>query len=87
MDAHTSPCEHQQPNRRLDVTKPAFTVSQFSEAYAVGKTTTYEEIAAGRLITYKVGRRRYISAHAAAVWQERLEFEANFHEDGDKVLT
>lgn len=68
------------------MTKPAFTVSQFSEAYAVGKTTAYEEIAAGRLVSYQVGRRRYISAHAAAAWQERLECEAKFQKDHAKVL-
>ncbi|MES2101676.1 MAG: helix-turn-helix domain-containing protein [Pseudomonadota bacterium] len=55
----------------------AFTIPQFIEAFGVGRTSAYEEIAAGRLATYKVGRRRYISAHAAAEWQRRLEAEAN----------
>lgn len=58
------------------MTKPAFTVVQFSKAYEVGRTTIYEEIAAGRLFTYKVGRRRFISANAAVAWQELLENEA-----------
>jgi excisionase family DNA binding protein len=57
------------------VAEHAFTIAEFSEAFKVGRTTAYEEIAAGRLATYKVGRRRYISAHAAAEWQSRLEAE------------
>jgi hypothetical protein len=59
------------------VTEQAFTIPQFIDAFKVGRTRTYEEIAAGRLATYTVGRRRYISAHAAAEWQRRLEVEAN----------
>ncbi|MBW0170734.1 MAG: helix-turn-helix domain-containing protein [Hydrogenophaga sp.] len=54
----------------------AYTVEQFIGATKVGRTKAYEEIASGRLATYKVGRRRYISAHAAADWQRKLEAEA-----------
>jgi len=54
----------------------AYTVEQFIGATKVGRTKAYEEIASGRLATYKVGRRRYISAHAAAEWQRKLEVEA-----------
>ncbi len=55
----------------------AYTVEQFIGATKVGRTKAYEEIASGRLATYKVGRRRYISARAAADWQRKLEAEAN----------
>lgn len=55
----------------------AYTVEQFIGAAKVGRTKAYEEIASGRLATYKVGRRRYISAHAAAEWQRKLEAETN----------
>ena len=55
----------------------AYTVEQFIGATKVGRTKAYEEIASGRLATYKVGRRRYISAHAAAEWQRKLEAETN----------
>ena len=54
-----------------------FTVNQFIDSFKVGRTTTYQEIDSGRLKTYKVGRRRYISAHAAAEWQGRLETETD----------
>ncbi len=54
-----------------------FTVNQFIDSFKVGRTTTYQEIDSGRLKTYKVGRSRYISAHAAAEWQRRLETETD----------
>lgn len=54
-----------------------YTIRQFIDSYKVGRTITYEEIASGRLATYKVGRRRYISAHAAQEWQRRLEAETS----------
>lgn len=59
------------------MTQQAFTIPEFIGHFKVGRTTTYEEIASGRLATYKVGRRRYISAHAAAEWQRKLEAETN----------
>lgn len=55
----------------------AFTIEQFIAAFKVGRTSAYEEIATGRLATYKVGRRRYISARAAAEWQCKLEAESS----------
>jgi hypothetical protein len=58
------------------VTLQAFTIPEFIGHFKVGRTTTYEEISKGRLATYKVGRRRYISAHAASEWQRKLEAEA-----------
>jgi Helix-turn-helix domain len=54
----------------------AYTVEGFISATKVGRTKAYEEIASGRLATYKVGRRRYISVRAIAEWQKRLEHEA-----------
>lgn len=52
-----------------------FTVNQFIDSFKVGRTKTYEEIDSGRLTTYRLGRRRYISARAASEWQRRLEAE------------
>jgi hypothetical protein len=57
------------------VTEQAFTIEQFIGTFKIGRTTAYDEISTGRLQTYKVGRRRYISARAAADWQQRLEAE------------
>ena len=55
----------------------AFTVNEFLNAFKIGRTKAYEEIDSGRLITYKVGRRRLVSPHAAEAWQRRLEAETN----------
>lgn len=53
--------------------KQAFTVEEFIAAFNVGRTKSYEEMSTGRLKTYKVGRRRYISVSAATAWQKSLE--------------
>lgn len=55
------------------MTSQSFTVDEFVSVFKLGRTTTFAEIGSGRLATYKVGRRRYISAHAAAEWQKKLE--------------
>lgn len=53
----------------------AYTVAQFAEVYQVGRTRVFEEIASGRLKSYRAGRRRYISAAAAEEWQRAREAE------------
>lgn len=58
------------------MTQQAFTIEQFVDSFNLGRTKVYEEIAAGRLATYQVGRRRYISAQAAATWQQQREEES-----------
>jgi excisionase family DNA binding protein len=57
----------------VNVTEQAFTIAEFATAYKIGRTTLFEEIKAGRLKTYKVGRRRLISLHAGQDWQRSLE--------------
>lgn len=59
------------------MTQLAFSIPEFLAHFKVGRTTAYQEIGSGRLPTYKVGRRRYISARAAAEWQKRLEAETS----------
>lgn len=54
----------------------ALSIEQFASLYGIGRTRVFEEIKAGRLLTYTVGRRRYISIGAAEQWQRRLEAEA-----------
>ena len=68
------------------MTEQAFTIEQFLSVFKVGRTTAYEEIGSGRLNTYKLGRRRYVSAHAAAEWQRKLEAETNQPTPGFVVL-
>lgn len=53
----------------------AFSVREFEQRHKLGHTKTAEEIKTGRLATYKVGRRRFISVRAAEEWQQRLESE------------
>lgn len=64
----------------------AYTIEQFSAASQTCRTKLYEEIASGRLATYKVGRRRYLSAQAAAEWQISLEAETAAARTGSVAL-
>jgi len=61
----------------LNVTSKALTVSEFEQLFKVGHTKACEEIKSGRLASYKLGRRRYISDRAAEEWQRRLEAETS----------
>lgn len=54
-----------------------FTIPEFLSTYKVGRTKVYEEIQTGRLVTYKLGKKRLISGRAAEEWQRRLEAETN----------
>lgn len=54
----------------------AFSIEQFGAVYGVGRTRIFEEIKSGRLATYTVGRRRYISVAAADAWQRDREAES-----------
>ena len=58
--------EQGQPDKR------ALTVEEFIAAYGIGRTTTYEEIAAGRLMAVKLGRRTIIPREAADAWLASL---------------
>lgn len=62
--------------RRFAESLRTYTIPQFVAFYGVGRTRVFEEINSGRLKTYKVGRRRYISATAAAQWLADREAEA-----------
>jgi excisionase family DNA binding protein len=54
----------------------ALSIEQFASLYGIGRTRAFEEISSGRLQTYRVGRRRYISLAAADKWQREREAEA-----------
>ncbi|MBO6754399.1 MAG: hypothetical protein JJ903_15130 [Spongiibacter sp.] len=58
-----------------DFEHDAMSVHTFARRHGLGPVKTYEEIAAGRLITMKVGRRRLISQEAAAKWRALCEKE------------
>ena len=50
----------------------AHTINESCEAARVGRTTLYEEIAAGRLIARKVGRRTIILPSDSQSWLANL---------------
>jgi excisionase family DNA binding protein len=47
-------------------------VDQFTERYGIGRSKTYEQIAAGRLRALKVGKRTIIREDDAEDWLSRL---------------
>ena len=53
--------------------KSAFSVEEFGQLYGLCRATIYKEIAGGSLTTFKVGRRRLISASAAIEWVVQKE--------------
>ena len=57
------------------VARQAFDIPEFCEAYRVGRSTVYEEIRAGRLKIFKVGKLTRISVEAAENWRRQREEE------------
>lgn len=54
-------------------TEMAYTIDEFCQQFKLSKPTVYAEINSGRLISYKVGRKRCISKTSALIWQKSLE--------------
>lgn len=52
--------------------KRAFSIAEFGYRYAIGRTTTYQEIKSGRLKVLKVGRRSLITETDAEAWLAAL---------------
>jgi excisionase family DNA binding protein len=50
----------------------AFSIRVFCARYGVSRTFAYEQIKAGRLIAYKIGRRTLIRAANAEAWVRAL---------------
>jgi DNA-binding transcriptional regulator YhcF (GntR family) len=46
----------------------AYTFRGFAKAYGISVMTAYRELNAGRLATYLIGSRRFVSAQAAEAW-------------------
>jgi len=60
------------PREDVNSTKRALTVDEFMAAYGPGRTTTYEEIKAGRLKALKLGRKTLIPRESADAWLASL---------------
>lgn len=54
----------------------AYTIADFARVASVGKTTLYEEIAAGRLIAAKIGSKTLIPADRGREWLKSREVAA-----------
>jgi excisionase family DNA binding protein len=52
--------------------KVAYTITEFSQAFGVGRTKIYDDIKAGTLKTRKAGRRTLIRAEDAKAWLDAL---------------
>lgn len=58
---------------RLSVTeKVAFDINEFCEAFGVGRSFVYQELAEGRLKAKKVGRKNLITKQQADEWLAAL---------------
>lgn len=55
-----------------ELTKLAFSIREFGEAVGIGRTLTYSEIAAGRLVAVRCGRRTLIRVADAQRWLANL---------------
>lgn len=54
----------------------AYTIADFCRSYGIGRTKTYAEIAAGRLLARKVGKRTLILKSDADRWLTTLPLVA-----------
>jgi hypothetical protein len=50
-----------------------FPFSEFCARHSLGKDAGYNEVRSGRLRTFLVGGRRFVSAEAAAEWRAAVE--------------
>jgi excisionase family DNA binding protein len=52
-----------------------YSIDELMRALKLSRQVVYDEINAGRLKTYKVGRRRFASAEALRAWVRQRETE------------
>ena len=67
MEPRISDAERQRRARQR-----AMSIAEFCQRYGPGRTTTYQEIQAGRLRARKVGRRTIITEDDAEEWLRGL---------------
>lgn len=60
-----------------------YSIADFGQKYAIGRTSTYAEIGAGHLKTLKRGRRTFIARDDAEAWLAALR--NNSVKGGDNV--
>ena len=62
-----------QPQTQNRADRLSYTIAQFCEATGTTRSATYKAIAEGALQTFKIGRRRMVSARAAQDYIGKLE--------------
>lgn len=60
----------------MSKTPAAYTIDDATQVLGLSRPTLYREISAGRLRTYHVGRRRYVSADAVREYIAAREAES-----------
>jgi excisionase family DNA binding protein len=58
------------------IERVGLSIEEITKATGLGRSSIYKEIAAGRLKTYKVGRRRLASPEALKQWAQAAESRA-----------
>jgi hypothetical protein len=66
---------------RPQITPAVMSINDFSAWARLGRTRIYEEINAGALPSFKIGRRRFIKATDATAWLEEKIGPAANHEE------
>jgi hypothetical protein len=59
--------------------KLAFSIPELAKAASIGRTSIYSEVAAGRLITTKIGRRTVVTRQHALAWLDAAAARAQGH--------
>lgn len=54
----------------------SYTLEEWSALRRIGRTSAFKEVSSGRLKTYKVGTRRFVTEEADAQWLHDREAEA-----------
>jgi hypothetical protein len=68
------------PRLRMSVAvRPAYDIPGFCEAFGVGRSHVFDEIARGRLRATKIGRRTVIAGTDALAWLEAYRSSSKPH--------
>jgi excisionase family DNA binding protein len=76
-NAHAAPADTAPAAATPAPYRRALTVEEFAKVWGLGRNTVYAEIAAGRLRTITVGRRRLITSEQVEAWRLAKESESD----------
>jgi excisionase family DNA binding protein len=60
----------------MTIEKRAYTITEFCDAFSVGKSKVYEEIKAGRMKVRMFGAKKLITKDDADLWLKNLPLQA-----------